>query len=251
MPYGDSITYGNNYKDLENPRPTGKREAYRSHLYYKLQNVGIDADFVGSQKAGEDISPPFDPDNEGHAGWSSYRLADHTLTFLNHNPPDIMLIHAGTNDHSNSVHGVENILNLIDEFEVEYKQKITIVLALIIDRLEHDKLITQFNENLRTLAQKRIQEGDSIVLVDMEHDAGLTSGDYADETHPNSNGYDKMADVWLDALIDIYHEPEENPTLRAYPYTLVPQEYIEKIYVNSENNSVTFVTEVPDTGITF
>jgi len=85
----------------------------------------------------------------------------------------------------------------------------------------------------------------------MEHDAGLTSGDYADETHPNSNGYDKMADVWLDALIDIYHEPEENPTLRAYPYTLVPQEYIEKIYVNSENNSVTFVTEVPDTGITF
>jgi lysophospholipase L1-like esterase len=251
MPLGDSITYGNNYEDNVDPRPTGVREAYRSHLYYKLQDISYNANFVGSQIAGDRVSPPFDPDNEGHAGWSSYRLADHAYGYLLTNPADIVLLHAGTNDHADSVHGVENILNEIDYFEVQNRQLVTVVLALIIDRREHDKTISSFNSNLRKLANERIRKGDAIILVDMEHDAKLNSKDYADHTHPNSNGYNKMANVWFKALADLGGKPADSETLRDYPYTVVEKNYIKSIYVNVDNNSVTFSTEVPSTGIQF
>jgi len=251
MPLGDSITYGNNYEDNIDPRPTGVREAYRSHLYYKLEDISYSANFVGSQIAGDRVSPPFDPDNEGHAGWTSYRLADNTYGYLMTNPADIVLLHAGTNDHTDSIHGMENILNEIDYFEVQNRQLVTVVLALIIDRREHDKTISSFNSNLRKLANDRIRKGDAIVLVDMEHDAKLTSKDYADHTHPNSSGYDKMANVWFKALVSLGGKPVDSDTLRDYPYTVVEKDYISSIYVNVDNNSVTFSTEVPSTGIQF
>jgi len=122
MPLGDSITYGDSFADSENPRPTGARAAYRSHLYYRLQDIGYDADFVGSVTAGENVSPPFDPNNEGHPGWSSYRVADHVDEFLDQNHADIVLLHAGTNDHSDNVHGMENILGWIESETGHYRQ---------------------------------------------------------------------------------------------------------------------------------
>lgn len=251
MPLGDSITYGNNYEDEKNPRPTGVREAYRSHLYYKLESVGYEANFVGSQRAGENISPAFDPDNEGHAGWSSYRMADHIYDYLEMNPADIVLVHAGTNDHWDNIHGVENILNWIDLIEVDQKKRVTVVLATLINRQDYDSVITAFNENLINMANQRIQDGDSIVLVDMEYDAGLNSGDYADATHPNSSGYNKMANIWFKALLDLNGKPADDAELRDYPYTLVTADYMDNVYVNVANNSVTFTTSVPDDGIRF
>jgi len=252
MPFGDSITYGNNYSDVKNPRPTSVREAYRSHLYYKLRDAGYVANFVGSQVAGEAVTPNFDPDNEGHPGWSSYGLADHVVEFLEKNPANVILIHAGANDHSDDIHAMENILGWIDYYEVQSKTKVTVILALIINRLKYDRVITKFNNNLREVATKRISEGDDIIIVDMENSAGLNSGDYADDTHPNSTGYDKMANVWFGALVDLGEKPlEDNAVLREYPYTLVDKDFINHIYVNTANGSVTFATEIPDAGIKF
>ncbi|SFV55820.1 hypothetical protein MNB_SV-6-671 [hydrothermal vent metagenome] len=252
MPFGDSITYGDSFADNENPRPTGLREAYRSHLYYKLRDSDYEADFVGSVRAGESVSPAFDPDNEGHPGWSSYRLADHVNEFLEKNHANVILVHAGTNDHSDNVHGVENILNWIDYYEVQSHKRVTVVLALIINRKEYDKSISGLNSNIRKLASKRIAAGDDIVLVDMEHGAGLNSNDYADTTHPNSYGYEKMANVWFKALMELGDKPlEDNEVLREYPYTLIDKDHIDHIYVNNENSSVTFLADIPNSGIRF
>ena len=99
MPLGDSITYDDATRDWLRPRPTSKREGYRSHLWYKLSEAGYEADFVGSQTAGQSVSPPFDPQNEGHSGWTSFRIADNTYRYLVQNPADIVLLHIGTNDH--------------------------------------------------------------------------------------------------------------------------------------------------------
>jgi len=252
MPFGDSITYGDSYEDGENPRPSSVREAYRSHLYYKLRDINYSADFVGSLVAGESVSPSFDPDNEGHPGWSSYRLADSTVEFLEKNPPNVMLIHAGSNDHSDNIHGVENILNWIDYYEVQSQTKITVVLALIINKKEYESLITRFNDRLRDMANQRIAKGDSIVVVDMENDAGLNHSDYADNTHPNSRGYDKMANVWFSSIVNLGEKPlVDNAELRDYPYTLVDKNFIDYVYVDTENSSVTFATGIPDAGIKF
>lgn len=248
MPLGDSITYGDTVADQEDPRPTGKRAAYRHYLWDNLTNAGLDFDFVGSVVAGEDILPAFDPDNEGHPGWTSYKLEDYTYDFLAKSPPDVILLHIGTNDHRTSTSGVSQILDRIDHYEVDSGQPIKVFVAMIIDRQEHDSTIEIFNENLKVMIGTRIRHGDVLTLVNMYEGAGLVSGDYTDVTHPNYKGYKKMANVWSQAIMGPY-----TPGLDAFPYTLVDEYYIdtESIIVNSTAKTVTFTTEIPDNGITF
>jgi len=248
MPLGDSLTYDANEADLDDPRPIGERVAYRGYLWYNLQNAGYEADFVGSEIAGEDITPAIDPDNEGHPGWNSYKLEDHTYDFLVKNPADIVLLHIGTNDHRTSSAGVVQVLDRIDAYEADSGRQIHVFVAMIIDRQEPDETIEIFNENLKVTIGMRIKNGDRLTLVDMYKGAGLVEGDYADVTHPNWKGYKKMAAVWTNALLSPY-----TPGLHAFPYTLVDKYYIdtESIIVNSAAQTVEFVTEVPDNGITF
>jgi len=248
MPLGDSITYDNKSADVDESRPTGVRSAYRGYLWYNLQNAGYEADFVGSQVAGQDITPPFDPDNEGHPGWTDYELSDYTYDFLAQNPPDIILLHIGTNDHGTSTAGVVQILDMIDAYEANSGHEIQVFVAMIIDRRAHDPLIEFFNENLMVTIGTRIRNGDKLTLVDMYNGAGLTSGDYHDNTHPNASGYQKMAAVWTNALLSPY-----TPGLYAFPFTLVDEEYIDlgSFAVNPAAQTVEFVTQVPDNGIIF
>jgi len=248
MPMGDSITYDDTVADQERPRSKGKRGGYRKHLWYMLQDAGYEADFVGSQHIGADIQPPIDPDNEGHPGWSSYRLADSTYDFLVQNPADIVLLHIGTNDHQSSISGINEVLDMIDLFEQESGISVKVYVALIIDREVPDRNIKYFNENLKELVGRRIKNGDNLTLVDMNGLAKLRSSDYADNTHPNDSGYRKMAQVWFNAIMG-----PDTPGLYAFPYVLVNKSYIEKnsIIVDYTTNSVQFTTQVPVTGITF
>ena len=249
MPLGDSITYDDTYADADNPRPASKRSGYRNYLWYRLVDAGYDADFVGSQIAGQAIQPPFDPENEGHPGWTTYDIAEHTYDYMVNSQPDIVLLHIGTNDRTTTnPEGVTEILNNIDMYEANYNKHVKVFVALIIDRKEHDGRIEIFNRRLKEMLEQRISQGDDIVIVDMYHDAGLTSSDYTDNTHPNNNGYYKMAIVWFNALMQ---HNDLNTDIRAFPTSLVPREYIVEVFYNDTENSVTFTTEIPDTGIQF
>jgi len=248
MPLGDSITYDNNLKDEDDPRPEGERSGYRSYLWYKLQNAGYEADFVGSEHAGYDVTPPFDPDNEGHPGWNSYKLEDFTYEFLSNNPADIVLLHIGTNDHRTSMEGVGQVLDRIDTFEQDSGQHVKVYIALIIDRKEHDPIIEEFNDNMKEFVGTRIRNGDDLTLVNMYTGTGLTSRDYSDNTHPNSSGYQKMAEVWFNALLG-----PETPGLYAFPYTILHSAYIDKssIVVDDAAQVVSFTADIPQEGIKF
>ena len=98
---GDSITQG------------GKRHVkeytYRLPLQMILQQEGIDYDFVGSRQAGlhEDATwpdlaegVPFDPDHEGYYGNTTYNATTKAMKAYDSygTPPDIVLVHLGTND---------------------------------------------------------------------------------------------------------------------------------------------------------
>ena len=249
MPLGDSITYDDTYADQENPRPPGKRSAYRNYLWYKLVDANMDVDFVGSVVAGQDIEPPFDPDNEGHPGWTSYDIAENAYLYMINSQPDIVLLHIGTNDRTTTnPAGVEDILNEIDQYELDSGKHVRVFVALIIDRKEHDGRIEIFNRRLKAMLEQRIIEGDDVVIVDMYHDVGLTPDDYADGTHPNDNGYYKMATVWFNAIMN---NKEYNSDIRAFPTSLVPREYIISVTYDDKNGVVTFLTEIPDNGIEF
>ena len=247
MPLGDSITYDDLRSDSINYRPDGIRTAYRDDLWYMLQDANFAADFVGSQVAGQDITPPFDADNEGHPGWTSYDISETVYQFLSDNPPDTILLHIGTNDHSSSISGVNSLLDEIERYERDTGTHIRVIIALIIGRTGvSNATIESFNSNLANLVNSRINTGDMLTLVDMYHDAGLTADDYAETTHPNSAGYAKMATVWFNALMLPY-----NRELHAYPSSVVSTEYIQGTVVDEATKSVSFLAQVPDTGITF
>ena len=209
MLLGDSITYDSNVNDkYVQARPTSIRNGYRNDLWYKLKNANYNVDFVGSLAAGQAISPAFDVDNEGHPGWSSYDIANSMYGFLTQNQPDIILLHIGSNDNSSSIIGVEDILNEIDIYENNYNHTIKVILALIIDRVNHSAVTSSFNINLKVMAERRISNGDKIRIIDMEHNAGLryNSSDMADYIHPNNSGYAKMATLWFNALEETFKE---------------------------------------------
>ena len=111
-------------------------------------------------------------------------------------------MHIGSNDWSDSVSGVNDILNEIDQYEQNYNHHIKVLLAQIINRREPLKIFTRFNINLQDLSSSRIKSGDDIVLIDMEHDAGLNYhiSDFQDRTHPNDRGYEKIANLWFQSL---------------------------------------------------
>lgn len=207
MPLGDSITYDDAYRDYpefggSGPRPASQRYAYRSFLWYKLKDAQFNVDFVGSRSAGSAIVPPFDPDNDGYPGGTSAYIASHVYHLLELNPADIILLHIGSNDWDTSVSDINTILNEIDRYEVNYHHHIKVILAKIINRREYQAWMHTLNVNIQNLASQRISNGDDITVVDMENSAGIhyDNRDFQDWTHPNDNGYKKMATVWFDAL---------------------------------------------------
>jgi len=216
MPLGDSITYDNSYSDTYNPRPTGMRSAYRNYLWYKLTNAKLDVDFVGSRVAGQDITPVFDPENEGYPGWTSYQIADKTYSWMLKSRPDIVLLHAGSNDWNTSPKGIEKILNEIDKYEQNSGNSVTVIVALIINRKSYMKWISTFNSNVNAMAKRRISDGDNIVIVDMEKGAGINySTEMVDGAHPSNSGYEKMATVWFNALTQVINDINSNKRMLA------------------------------------
>jgi len=201
MPLGDSITYDWVFNDITNPRPTSSLSGYRNYLWYKLQDAGYDIDFVGSYATGSSVTPSFDPDNEGFPGLTTTDISSIIYNKLVQNPADIILLHAGTNDWSIDSIGISMIFDEIQRYEDDFNHPITIIVARIINAPSYYPHITTLNNNIQNLADTRIAQGDDIVVVDMENGAGLNyATDFYDSLHPNSVGYEKMANVWYNAL---------------------------------------------------
>jgi len=222
MPLGDSITSG--YDDLlTEPEWVG----YRQKLYSDLINKGYDVDFVGGEQDGEDIIPPFDTDHEGHQGWAANEIVygyppdpDGQLDeWLVAYKPDIVLLHIGTNDISDFQapavirDEIVDILEEIDSYEVNSGKEVMVFLALIINREDPDSGLGQetsaLNTLLQTLVDNRLNAGDKIRAVDQEN-ALIYPDDIANDTfevHPNTTGYNKMADEWF-YEVDDYLSPD-------------------------------------------
>jgi len=246
MPLGDSITSGYILADADNPRPLSIRTGYRSQLWYILGNAGFSSDFVGSEIAGQAITPPFDPNHEGHYGWLSHDIAENTFGYMVSSAPDMVLLHVGTNDYSTSIAGVASILNEINRYEQISGRSVRVLVAQIIDNASPNGIIRGFNENIQDLVTSRILDGDNLTLVNMYNGAGLIGSDYIDRIHLNDSGNYKMATKWANAIVTPYNH---NPELAAFPTTIVLKGYIDS--VNIVNDTIEFTTAVPVIGITF
>jgi lysophospholipase L1-like esterase len=179
---------------------------FRPLLYFNLMSAGADFDMVGG--ATDSCAPncSHDPDNEGHSGYTATNIATNVTTWLNQNPPDVVMLHIGTNVDSNfpypNVTQVGQILDLIKA----YNSNIPVVLARIINKARgsYNPQLTVYNENIDSLAQSRISAGDKIIVVNIEPALGYSTSttDFAvgDDLHPTASGYAKMTPVWFEGL---------------------------------------------------
>lgn len=215
MPLGDSITEGVTEVDGERILlPQNKRAGYRVYLWEKLRKANYVADFVGSIRSGDSIKTKFDTQHEGHPGWTSHNIAQRAYEYMNDSKPNVVLLHIGTNDYSRSTSGIESILNEIDHYEKSTGNTVRVIIAMIIDRKRDDLIIPSFNHNLQKLVISRWENGDILTLINMYKDAKLTKSDYTNNTHPNNNGYQKMANVWFEAITTPYVEFTSAPTAK-------------------------------------
>jgi len=224
MPLGDSITHGDGSTDLS---------GYRKELYDLLMGDGYAVDFVGSLANGP---ATFDNQHEGHGGWHadgepSRSIRPAVNAFLTNNPADIVLLHIGTNDIGSGQDPaaikdeIDGILDAVDAYEQSSGRDVWVILALIVNQAAgcaYRSQTTSMNNFLETMADARQLNGDKIEVVDMEIGAGLDydirpNGDMYDCIHPYATGYTKMADEWLQGLLNILPRARAGSDQNANP----------------------------------
>ncbi len=213
---GNSITFDNNSFDNP-PRPDGVRISYRFWLYQLIKDAGYSFDFTGSENAGNDFFQNAEmDDNAGFPGITTSQLAYLIKTgynqrtkvqeapgpYLVHHPTDIILLHIGTNG---LVSGSKDVKNLLDNIRF-YDNDVIILVARIINRKTYSALTTTFNDNVEAMVKAR--NDPRIISVDIENGSALNySTEMIDNLHPNTEGYNKMAIKWFQAIDELNSPP--------------------------------------------
>ncbi|RBQ14077.1 hypothetical protein DP939_42640 [Spongiactinospora rosea] len=188
MPLGDSITYGIG---------SSTQSSYRADLWNKLDGKTKSLDFVGSMRSGR-LS---DPDNEGHSGAMIGQIANSADTAVPLWRPNVVLVHAGTNDMDRGDAGAapDALKVLVDQVFEDAPTALIVVANLVPSKDSRVQgRIDAFNKEIPAIVEKRVGMGRMIALADMSM---VTSGDLVDSLHPNDNGYRKMADAFHKALL--------------------------------------------------
>ncbi len=204
LPLGDSITQG------------GKRDreeyTYRWPLAKILNDQKVDYDFIGSTNKGLDDGAtwpdidgkPFDGDHEGHYGWKTAAVRDKLAEWMKSysSPPDIVLIHLGTNDQKSK------------DPEADIIRPLTDIISMIREKNPHAVFLVghlNFNwgvDEIRALVNKMAADlnTETSPVIAVRHYEGwqsnpdLPNPDTFDWAHPNRSGQQKMADNWWKAM---------------------------------------------------
>lgn len=197
LPLGDSITRGDS--------STGEIPGgYRTRLYQRLTNAVGAVDFIGSLTINPDPADLPDPDHEGHSGNRIDQISAQYITWESSKPiPDVVLLHAGSNDmiqdylSSAATNRLDALINLI----INESSRTHIIVAKIIGATDAavNTRILAFNPGVAGVVAAHQAAGHNVTLVNMYKAINLAT-DMSDGYHPNQQGYDKMADVWFDAI---------------------------------------------------
>ncbi len=194
MPLGDSITDGTAYG-------AAGFGGYRGTLDTLLTSAGYNVDFVGTQtNNGENIP---DHDHEGHSGWQIGQLDSNIAGWFNAiAPPDVVLMHIGTNDFGGG-NDTPNAINRLDALILKIatlRPYAHIVVTNIMERAEplNASIQSQFNPFVQARVNAHAAAGRRVTFLDMR--AACPLADMPDQLHPNQTGYDKMAGAWRTAV---------------------------------------------------
>ena len=201
MPLGDSIT-----------ESESGYSSYRFPLWQALLAVPCSVDFVGSRNGvstgdrdSAQVSPAqtnFDQDHEGHWDYRADEILNSIDSWASAAQPDIVLIHLGTNDtrqQDNPLGVVDDIGRIIDRLRV-VNPGVSIVIAQIIpSRNDSFRLV---NDAIPALAEAKDTAQSRVIVAN--HSVGYDPrSDSYDGVHPGPSGEAKMAEVWLNAILEL------------------------------------------------
>jgi lysophospholipase L1-like esterase len=190
MPLGDSITRGTG-------SPT--RSSYRMALAERLLQGGMQINYVGSQSngTGNDIS------HEGHGGWTIDELSEEVDGWLARYRPDVVLLHAGTNNITQGDSAwvtARKLSALIDQIRAARPEAYIFVAQITRSRVPREAALDRaYNRQIPQLVAKK--NDDRITVVDQSSVTGI---DLHDLRHPNDFGYSKMAWNWYRAMSRVF-----------------------------------------------
>lgn len=186
MPLGDSITDGLTVAG-----------GYRIKLWKNISNNGQTVDFVGSMSNGP--TELGDKNHEGHSGWTISQIDTNINKWMDTYKPQIVLLHIGTNDMYQTPTGAPDRLSaLIDKICSKLPTDGKLYVSDIIPFPSSAANVTAYNSKIPGVVQQKANAGKPVYFVKM-YDA-LTTSDLADGVHCNITGYNKMADVWYNAI---------------------------------------------------
>jgi hypothetical protein len=160
----------------------------------KAGATGLRYNFVGSMS---DAGAP-DRNHEGHGGWTIDNLAAHIDAWMDTYKPDIVLLHAGTNNITvgdSPATAAAKLQSLIAQIHSHNADTKIFVAKIIKSRDPNRRPNTNAYQAL--IPGVVANAGPNVYLVDQTSIAGA---DIYDWTHPNDFGYSKMAFNWYQSL---------------------------------------------------
>jgi lysophospholipase L1-like esterase len=194
MPLGDSITHG------WNTFPGG----YRDRLENLLTVNNIAFDFVGTA---DDNGPATlsDKDHQGHPGWRIDEISAQVDSWLQSEMPDIVQLLIGANDvlqEFDLANAPSRLSALVDQITTALPNAHLIVATIPPhSRTYYNNLALDYNATIEGMVADKVAQGKNVSFVDMY--SQMTVADLGDRVHPNQTGYNKMAGVWFDELLDV------------------------------------------------
>ena len=163
---------------------------FRKVMYDTLRKTNT-VTYVGSQG-----TAPFL--HEGHPGWIIKDVNSVSGVSLPKRP-NVVLIHAGTNDllTNNKIdEAPERLGALIDHVTAVAPDAVVLVSQLLSSRPGAFENFVTFNARLASVINLRQGTGKKVMKVFMP----ITTDDLVDGIHPGDAGYNKMAQAWIQAL---------------------------------------------------
>jgi lysophospholipase L1-like esterase len=206
MPMGDSITE----LDWEG--------GYRSFLYKLLSDSGFTFDYVGRKNNNHNDAslgfkfPAAYWDHEGYSGRAIYPTwLDSVGRALRANPPQIIMLMAGTNDVSNGTRSalqIKNFMSSLLDSIWTFNPNIQVVLSNL-PRIVRGSLFSQakldtivrVNALWPDLVASKISANRPLIPVDNYSALTDTLDFTSDGIHPSVAGYKKMRFVWYPGVV--------------------------------------------------
>jgi len=238
LPLGDSITQSNN-----------THLSYRYPLWEKFVDANMSVDFIGSLNVnygGNLVFPAyggkvFDPDHEGHWGWTVDALLNGMNTWLPNYTPDVVLLNAGTND-LRLGHSVASTVNELKQVISKIRGKnpnVKVLLSNLTPKTNPESNIREkpLNDQIPGIASSMTSAQSPVIFVDLASSFNAST-DTFDGVHPNASGEEKMAQRWFAALSSNTQTNAANFISQSVPASMtVGQSYSVSVTMKNSGTS--------------